>query len=241
MKYLLKLSYLGTNYCGFQVQPDKPTIQGTLCKAAGDIFKGKCLVTGCSRTDSGVHANEYYATLESTNGTVIPEERLPYALNTALPEDISILSAEKKDDDYRIREHIAGKEYMYKIWNSKIKNPFISDRSWRYPQTLDVSRMNEGAKHIIGTHDFTSFMAAGSDITDCVRTVTDCRVQRDGDTVTVYVSADGFLYNMVRIITGTLIEIPPEDIKSVIESKRRDSAGLTVPACGLYLNRVFLK
>ena len=241
MKYLLKLSYLGTAYAGFQVQPNGDTVQGRLCSAAKTLFGVDCAVTGCSRTDSGVHAKEYYATLEAVGGADIPAKRLPRAINTYLPKDISVSCALIVPDDFSIRKNVVGKEYEYIILNTAVGDPFYTGRALHYSHHLDADKMNEAAKH-----DFAAFMASGSDIADTVRTVSECRAERDGDIVKIYMAADGFLYNMVRITVGTLIEvsegkISPDGIDKIINSKDRTLAGRTAPPEGLYLGKVFLK
>ena len=245
MKFLLKLSYLGTNFNGFQVQKNGRTVQGELCAAAERIFSRRCDVSGCSRTDSGVHASEYYATVAADGETGISAERIPRAMNTYLPPDISVSAAWAVNDDFSVRRAVSGKEYMYLIWNGESRNPFYEDRALFYPNKIDDESMLMACKAIIGKHDFSAFMASGSDITDTVRTVTDCRLERDGDFLKIYVSADGFLYNMVRIIVGTLLEVSEGkmSISKVMASvcgADRESAGRTAPACGLYLNRVFI-
>ena len=245
MKYLLKLSYLGTAYAGFQVQPNGDTVQGRLCSAAKTLFGVDCAVTGCSRTDSGVHAKEYYATLEAVGGADIPAKRLPRAINTYLPKDISVSCALIVPDDFSIRKNVVGKEYEYIILNTAVGDPFYTGRALHYSH-LDADKMNEAAKHFVGKHDFAAFMASGSDIADTVRTVSECRAERDGDIVKIYMAADGFLYNMVRITVGTLIEvsegkISPDGIDKIINSKDRTLAGRTAPPEGLYLGKVFLK
>ena len=169
MKYLLKLSYLGTAYSGFQVQPNGDTVQGRLCDAGKTLFGVDCAVTGCSRTDSGVHAKEYYATLEKHGGADIPAEKLPRAINTYLPKDISVITAETVDDGYSVRRHVTEKEYEYLILNSPIGDPFLLGRAYHYPHPLDILKMNEAAKYFVGRHDFAAFMASGSSIADTVR------------------------------------------------------------------------
>lgn len=247
MKYLLKLTYCGTAYCGFQVQNNANTVQAELMRAAEKIFTVPCLITGCSRTDSGVHALEYLATLEPTaNGARIPAERLPKALAHALPSDISVMEAREVADDFSVRRAVKGKEYMYLIWTKDYMNPFLSERAWHYFRPLDVEKMNLAARAIVGRHDFASFMASGSDIIDTVRTVSRCEVEACPDgSVRIYVAADGFLYNMVRIIVGTLVyvsegKIDPLKIKDIINAKDRTLAGKTAPADGLYLEKVFI-
>lgn len=245
MKYLLKLSYLGTNYCGFQVQDNADTVQARLCAAGKTLLGAECAVSGCSRTDSGVHAREYYATLSCDGGANVPADKFPRAINTFLPCDISVSEAYAVPEDFSVRRAVTGKEYEYLIHTGKTPDPFLCDRALEYPHALDTGKMRAAAEEIVGKHDFACFMAAGSDICDTVRTVTSLRVEQNGENVSVFVSADGFLYNMVRIITGTLIEvsegkISPDDIGGIIASKDRTRAGRTVPAKGLYLNKVFI-
>jgi tRNA pseudouridine38-40 synthase len=245
MKYLLKLTYCGTNFAGFQVQPNANTVQAELMRAAEKIFTVPCKITGCSRTDSGVHALEYFATLEcSEGGAKIAPEKLPRALDSVLPSDIAVMAAKNVPDDFAVRRAVEGKEYVYVLWNEPYGNPFLANRSWHYTKPLNIEKMNEAAKKIVGRQDFASFMASGSDIEDTVRTVSRCEVVCSGDgTYRVYVAADGFLYNMVRIIVGTLVyvsegKISPEEIGGIIEAKDRKKAGKTAPADGLYLNKV---
>ncbi|MBQ8404962.1 MAG: tRNA pseudouridine(38-40) synthase TruA [Clostridia bacterium] len=247
MKYLLKLSYCGTNYAGFQVQPNANTVQAELMRAAEKIFTVPCLVTGCSRTDSGVHAYEYYATVEvPCGGANISSEKLPRALASVLPPDISVMAAWHVADDFSVRRAVSGKEYVYTLWTKNYPNPFLADRAWHYTRPLNMEQMNEAAKFLLGKQDFAAFMASGSSITDTVRTITRCEAVADSDgTVKIYVAADGFLYNMVRIIVGTLVyvseeKIKSEDIADILLSKDRKKAGKTAPAGGLYLNKVFI-
>lgn len=250
MKILLHISYLGTNYCGYQIQKNAITVQQVLCEAAERVFGVRCDVTGCSRTDSGVHANDFCAAVseQGKSGLVtsIPTNKIPLAFTAVLPTDVSVWGAEEVDDGFHPRYDVKYKEYVYMIYNRAVPSPFLADRSWHYPRALDddtVARMNEAAQRFVGTHDFASYMAAGSDIKETVRTVRAAEVYREGDTVIFKVSADGFLYNMVRIFTGTLIavaegKLSPEDIDAVTDAKDRRLAGITAPAKGLYLNRV---
>ena len=245
MKHLLTLSYLGTAYSGFQVQPNAKTVQAALQFAATKIFDTPCGITGCSRTDSGVHANEYLAVVEEHGSASIPESAVARAMNTYLPKDISVSRSVPVPEDFKIRHEVEGKEYRYLIWNHPCRNPFLADRALYYPRKLDIEAMRKAIPYFIGKHDFKAFMASGSDIADTVRTITDLRVEAEGDQVAVYVSADGFLYNMVRIIVGTLLEISEgkislERLEKAIGTGERSLAGRTAPAEGLYLNRVFL-
>lgn len=246
MKHLLTLSYLGTAYSGFQVQPNAKTVQAALQFAATKIFDTPCGVSGCSRTDSGVHANEYLAVVEEHGKSRIPEDAVARAMNTYLPTDISVLGSVRVADDFKIRHRVEGKEYMYLIWNHPYRNPFLADRALYYPRSLNVEAMREAIPYILGKHDFCAFMSSGSDIEDTVRTITDLRIEQSGSEIKIYVSADGFLYNMVRIIVGTLLEISEgkiscERLAQAVDGGDRALAGRTAPAEGLYLNRVFLE
>jgi tRNA pseudouridine38-40 synthase len=250
MKLLLKISFLGTNYNGYQVQPNKPTVQRELNEAARRIFGFDCDVVGCSRTDSGVHANEFFACVskkgENELECTIPTDKIPLAFNSVLPDDISVLEGRMVESEFHPRYDVKHKEYIYKIWNNPIKNPFFADRAYHIPTVYSdeaIRQMNEAAKHFCGRHDFASFMAQGSKITDTSREIKYANVYVEGDFIIFKVAADGFLYNMVRIMTGTLLlvaqgKIAPSDIEKITESKNRKNAGPTVPACGLYLNKV---
>ncbi len=244
MKYLLEISFLGTEYAGYQVQKNAPTVQGALCACFDGIFGEGCRVTGCSRTDSGVHARSFFCTLEIPEGVQrIPAEALPYAANNALPSDISVITCKDVPDSFHARYDVKYKEYEYIIFNGKQRSPFFEGRALHYPHKLDAELMNKAAAVFCGTHDFKAFMAQGSDISDTVRTVYCCSAERDGELVRIRISADGFLYNMVRIIVGTLIyvsegKIAADGIGEIIVSKDRMRAGFTAPPYGLYLNRV---
>lgn len=250
MKILIRISYLGTNYCGYQIQKDQRTVQEALCAAADAVFGVKCDITGCSRTDSGVHALDFCATVNERGKagieTTIPIDRIPLVFATVLPSDISVRSAEWVSEEFHPRYDVKYKEYVYKIYNAQTPDPFLADRSWHYPRAVSdkaLSDMNRAAKGFIGTYDFCSYMASGSDIKDTTRTVIDAEVTREGNVIIFRVSADGFLYNMVRIFTGTLIavaegKISPDDIIGITESRDRSAAGNTAPAKGLYLNKV---
>jgi tRNA pseudouridine38-40 synthase len=245
VKYFAKIKYLGTAFHGFQVQPEKRTVQGELGLALEKALGGPCRVTGCSRTDSGVHDNEFCLTVECDEATV-PPEKLPVAVARFLPNDLSLFYATHCPNDFHPRYDVVSKEYLYRIINERVYDPFEYGRAWFVPRPIDdtaVERMNKAAAHIIGKHDFATFMSEGSDISDTVRTVFDLSVVKSGSLVEIRISADGFLYNMVRIIVGTLIDVAfgrvlPEDISDIILSRDRSRAGMTAPADGLYLNKV---
>ncbi len=243
--YLAKIKYLGTDFHGFQVQPELRTVQGELNAALNQAFGLPCKVTGCSRTDAGVHANEFCVKVECPGGT-IPADKLPIAVSRFLPNDLSLFYAEECADEFHPRYDVKEKEYLYRIINSRIYDPFEFGRAWFVARPITdegINRMNEAARHIIGKRDFATFMAEGSDIVDTVRTVTALTIEKKGDLVEIRISADGFLYNMVRIIVGTLTEVAfgrfnPDDMPEIIASKDRSRAGMTAPADGLYLNQV---
>ncbi len=245
MKYFAKIKYLGTDFHGFQVQPDKRTVQGELSRALHEAVGYPCRVTGCSRTDSGVHANEFCVSIECENSTV-PPEKLPVAVSRFMPVDLSLYFAEEATSDFHPRYDVVSKEYLYRIRNARVFDPFEFGRAWFLPRPINedaVEKMREAAKHFIGKHDFSAFMAEGSDIDDRERTVFYLNVSKSEDLIEIRICADGFLYNMVRIIVGTLTEvaygrIAPERIHEIILSKDRSLAGMTAPAQGLYLNKV---
>ena len=250
MKIFLNISYVGSAYCGYQVQKNGVSIQQKLNEAAKALFGFDCDIVGCSRTDKGVHANMFCACVTQRGcdsiASTIPENSLPIAFNSYLPGDISVRSARYVSSEFHPRYDVKYKEYVYKIWNAPIKNPFEADRAYHIPQKYSeetVAKMNEGASYFCGKHDFASYMAQGSKIVDTNREVKYASVYKDGDFIIFKVAADGFLYNMVRIMTGTLLlvaqgKIEPCDIEKITESKNRKNAGATAPACGLYLNKV---
>jgi len=253
MKILLRLKYAGTGYAGFQFQPNAVTVQGELTKAMSDLFGEKCDVSGCSRTDSGVHANEFVCSVVPHEKGTFPEDfsfpagKIHRASVKYLPPDIAVCGAAYVGDDFHPRYSAVGKEYVYKILNSVSPNPFFIDRALYVPYHIsdeDITRMNECAREFVGEKDFFAFMASGSDIKDTVRNVFEAKVEKNGEIITFTVSANGFLYNMVRIMTGTLLDcargrITAEQIVRAVDTKDRTLLGQTAPACGLYLNRVF--
>ena len=245
MKYFAKIKYLGTAFHGFQVQPDKRTVQGELCSALEKVFGAPAKVTGCSRTDAGVHSNEFCLTIECDEATV-PVDKLHIAVARFLPEDLSLFYATECDESFHPRYDVVEKEYLYRIINNRIYDPFEYGRAWFLPREIGdsgIQKMRDAARHFIGKHDFSGFMSEGSDVTDTVRNVTALSVETNGDHIDIRISADGFLYNMVRIIVGTLVEvahgrIASEDIPDIIASRDRSRAGMTAPPQGLYLNKV---
>ncbi len=241
MRVLLKISFLGTAYHGWQVQPNGITVQEKMQDALESFYSTRPNLSGCSRTDAGVHANEFYCHYDIDRE--IPTKGIVHSLNAVLPNDIVVLSAQYVDEDFHSRYSAKGKNYIYKIHNSNTMSPFNSDRMLFINRELNLDLMNEFCNRIIGEYDFVGFSSSGRTVTDTVRKITDCSVTKEGDEVTLSVTANGFLYNMVRIITGTAIsvsdgKIDPFKTEEIILSKDRNLAGFTAPAHGLYLNKV---
>ncbi len=241
MNTLIYMQYKGTNYHGFQVQKNAVTICEVLQNAMQKLYGTRPDVKGCSRTDAGVHALEYCVSYHQPKP--IASHKLPLALNRFLPEDIRVFSAKEVGEDFHARYSAKSKEYVYKIQNSHVHNVFTSGLSWRVSKKLDVEAMQKAAKFICGTQDFSSFVSIKSDIQDNVRTVYFLNVAKNGDEITFHICANGYLYNMVRIIVGTLVEVGTgrmevDDVEHIINDKDRNRAGDTAPACGLFLYKV---
>ena len=240
---LVKISYDGSYFHGWQIQENAHTVQEEFQSALYKIIGEKADIKACSRTDSGVHANVFCISVK-TESKITPE-RLKGALNHYFPLYMACLSAEEVPMDFHARYSCKGKEYVYLIHNAEVRNPFLKDRALHYYHKIDEEKLNTAASYYIGTHDFTSFCTQDArEMEDMRRTVYDAKVTREGDIVKFTVSADGFLYNMVRIMVGTLIrvqegKIKPEEIPSILEKKNRAFAGPTAPPEGLYLNKVF--
>ncbi len=238
----LTLQYDGTAYHGWQTQENAVTVQATVENVIKKLTGTKPQLIGCGRTDTGVHAKKYICNFKSE--TSIPCDKLPYALNSQLPGNIVCTHAEYADRDFDSRKSAKGKTYTYLIANSQYRNVFYTTRAWHYRYKLDIEEMRKAARHFLGTHDFIGFAASGFTVKTTVRTITDIKIDSDGDIISISVTGNGFLYNMVRIIAGTLVfagngKIKPEDIPDIIASKERKRAGITAPACGLYLTEVF--
>ncbi len=239
---LLTLRYNGTSFHGWQIQPNGNTIQEELCNALKNISGKDENIIGCSRTDAGVHANMFCCNVRTECN--VHSEKIPDALNFYLPPEISVYGCEDVDYEFHARYDCKGKEYVYLIYNGKHRNPFYENKAMFYPYEIDVEMLDEEAKDFIGTHDFSAFCSVGSEVSDKTREIYDCKVSRNDDLVEIRVSGNGFLYNMVRIIVGTLLDIQKGKIEKgsipkIIESCDREKAGVTAVAHGLYLNKVF--
>ena len=237
----LTIAYDGTNYCGWQVQPNGITVEEVVNKALKKLTGEDIQVIGASRTDSGVHALENVAVFDTH--TTIPPERISYALNQRLPEDIVIVKSEEVAEDFHPRYCDCSKTYEYHILNTRIPIPTKRLTNYFVSYDLDVEKMRKAAGYLIGEHDFVSFCNVRTHVEDTVRTVTELEILKDGEEITIRISGNGFLYNMVRIIVGTLIRVgrgfyEPEKVKEILEAKDRKAAGVTAPPHGLILAEI---
>ena len=237
----LVVAYDGTNYCGWQIQPNGITIQGVLNDTLSELLGEKIETIGASRTDAGVHALGNVAVFDTN--TKIPGEKISYALNQRLPEDIRIQLSEEVEPDFHPRYCDCSKTYEYHILNTRIPIPTKRLTNYFVSYDLDVEKMRKAAGYLIGEHDFVSFCNVRTDVEDTVRTVTELEILKDGEEITIRISGNGFLYNMVRIIVGTLIRVgrgfyEPEKVKEILEAKDRKAAGVTAPPHGLILAEI---
>ena len=237
----LKLRYDGTAYHGWQIQKTDISVCEAVEKAV-EATCGKAHVIGCGRTDAGVHANRYCANFRTESS--IPIERIPLAINSRLPMDIAVLDAVEVPEDFNAIGSCIKKEYIYRIHNANIRDPFLQDRVCFYPQHLDIERMKRAAEAFVGTHDFKAVRSVGTETKTTVRTVYWCDVTKEEDMITIAICADGFLYNMCRAIVGTLVyasygKLDPEEIPELLLKGDRRLTGPTMPPQGLYLNRIW--
>ncbi|MFT3951006.1 MAG: tRNA pseudouridine(38-40) synthase TruA [Oscillospiraceae bacterium] len=242
--YKITMSYDGTNYHGFQRQDNAYTVQEAVETALFKLTGERVSVAGCSRTDTGVHAREFVFSVKLESP--ITSRGIVFGTNNLLSGDIALRSCEEAPDVFHARYDCVGKEYEYLVHNSEIKNPFLFTRAYKHWFPIDAQRLNEAAQSFVGTHDFKSFCAAACTKENTVRTIHSFSVTRQGDLVSFLISGDGFLYNMVRILVGTLLfvndgKIAADALPGILAEKNRTCAGKTVPAHGLYLNRVFYK
>ena len=247
-KLLIAVRYVGTNYCGYQVQPNGPTVQAALNAAAEALFGYPCDIVGCSRTDSGVHAECFCATLArrecETLETRIPVGRIPRALCQHLPPDIAVWGAKWVPVTFHARYDVIEKAYTYRIHNAPHASALYRNITAHVPYKLDYPLMQNALNDLLGTHDFAAFQAAGGTAKTTVRTLTDIQLMKDGDLLTLTVCGNAFLYNMVRIITGTMLDIgmgrkPADAFRTALETGDRLALGITAPASGLELTHVY--
>lgn len=246
MRYFARIQYLGTDFSGFQVQPNRRTVQGELCRALSETLGTSVRVTGCSRTDTGVHARDFCITIDA-DGATVPPQALPLAASRFLPKDICLFFAKECDESFHVRYDVTAKEYLYRLVNRKVASPFDVHRAWCLAREIPadgLSLMRSAAAHLVGRHDFSAFTAEGGKDISHVRTLSRLTVERVGDEYLFRVRADGFLYHMVRILVGTLVEVAfgryrPEEMPGILSSCDRARAGMTAPPDGLYLDAVF--
>lgn len=240
-RVMLTVAYDGTNYHGWQIQPNGETVEGVLNRCLSELLGENIEVTGASRTDSGVHAMGNAAVFDTESP--IPAEKIAYALNRSLPEDIRIQRSEETAPDFHPRRCSSRKTYEYHIYCAPFPMPTKRLYAYQTYVPLDVDLMSQAARYLIGEHDFKSFCSTDTQADTTVRRIETLEVQktdRQGQEIVIRVSGNGFLYNMVRIIAGTLMEvgrghIAPQAVKEILEAKDRKKAGPTAPACGLTL------
>ena len=242
MRVALLIEYDGTNYCGWQIQKNGVSVQQKIEEALFAALGAKTAAHGSGRTDAGVHALGQVAHFDAH--TDIPADKFFYVLNTLLPDDIRIKKSYEVADNFHARFDAKGKHYRYIIHNARAKGAVNRLYSMFVPVPLDFERMQQAAGYIEGTHDFTAFCAAGTDIKGTVRTVSEVSLTQSDEYIYIDVKGSGFLYNMVRIIAGTLIAVgkgkmEPEQVKRAIEQKDRTLAGATAQAQGLFLVEVY--
>lgn len=240
-RIMLIVAYDGTKYCGWQIQPNAVTVEEVLNRELSRLLKEEITVIGASRTDSGVHAMGNAAVFDTN--TRIPAEKLCYALNRSLPEDIVIQKSFEVAPDFHPRKWDSKKTYEYKIWNADFVQPFNRGYTHFVYHTLDVKAMQEAARYFVGEHDFTSFCSVKAQAPDRVRTIYSLEIEEEGHLLTIRITGNGFLYNMVRIIAGTLLQIgehqkKPGEAAQMLAAKNREAAGPTAPAKGLMLVKI---
>lgn len=239
MRYFIHLAYNGTRFCGWQIQPHSPSVQETIESVLTTLLNEKIAIVGAGRTDSGVHASDYFAHFETS--VEISEQQLLYKMNRMLPYDIVIYKIYAVDNDMHARFSATSRTYTYTI--TKKKNPFNIETEYYLPCTLDIQKMNTVCQQLIGTKDFTSFSKLHTDVNNNICTITHAEWQETDNKLIFSISANRFLRNMVRSIVGTLIDvgkgkISESDFSEIIESKNRQNAGQSIPACGLCLTKI---
>ena len=234
----LTVAYDGTNYCGWQIQPNGITVEEVLNRALSRLTGEKLRVTGASRTDAGVHARGNIAVFDTAS--TIPAERFAYAVNPLLPEDIAVVNSEEVPQDWHPRYQNSVKTYEYRILNREMPDPLRRKYTWHVSFPLDIDKMRTAAEYLKGEHDFRSFCSIHTGAATTVRTVYMLDIGKTGDEIVIRISGNGFLYNMVRIIAGTLTEVgrgfrTPENVKKILEAEEREKSGATAPPQGLTL------
>ncbi len=237
----LILSYDGSNYHGWQSQSNAVSVQDTITAAASSLFNESIKITGCGRTDTGVHAKYYVATTRTTSS--VPIAKIPYALNSMLPSDIAIKNAIEVDDDFHPVHSCIEKEYTYYIYTNQLRDPFLDKTMLHYRYPVDIEKIREASMHFVGTHDFASMRSLGTPVKSTVRTIHKCDIIQNSNIISIAISANGFLYNMARTIVGTLLDVAsgkttPNDVEFILKSGDRALAGATAPAHALFMTNV---
>ena len=240
-RIMLEIAYDGTNYCGWQIQPNGITVEEVLNKKLSELLKEEIAVIGASRTDSGVHALANVAVFDTN--TKIPGDKIKFALNQRLPNDIRIQTSKEVSLQFHPRRCNSRKTYEYYILNRRMDIPLERLYSYFVYMPLDFEKMKEAAVYLVGEHDFMSFCSAGSQVTDTVRTIYALDLTKENDMIKIHIEGNGFLYNMVRIIVGTLVKVglgvyPPEHVKEILDARDRMASGPKAPARGLRLVQI---
>lgn len=242
-RLLLTICYDGTEYCGWQMQKNALSVQQKITEVLETVV-GKLpnQIVGCSRTDSGVHANKYYCHFNTESD--INVKNIVLALNSRLPKDISVINCKETDDTFHARYSAKKKRYIYKFYCSEVRNPFIDKYCYKLNEKPNIDLLNKYCELFLGTHNFKSFCASGSTISSTVREIYSCSFVENNNLIEFTIEGNGFLYNMVRIIVGTILELykknkPYEEVTNIINSCDRSKAGKTAPAHALYLDEVF--
>lgn len=240
-RILLTICYDGTDYHGWQYQNNALTVQQVLQEALSNVLGKATTVVGCSRTDAGVHAKEFCCHFDCDDN--IPDNAFLKGVNGVLPDDIAVIGCKVTDSDFHARYSALGKTYVYNILNNSSKDPFLMRYAWKIDQPLKIDLMNAFCEKIVGTHDFYGFSSSGRTVEDTIRTVSQCFVTKENDSVKLQITGNGFLYNMVRIIVGTAVDvsfgrIPLKQVDKIFTEKKREFAGITAPAKGLFLEKV---
>ena len=246
IKFKLTIAYDGTNYSGWQTQKIGLGVQQKIEEAFWKLFPGVKRLHSSSRTDTGVHALGMIAHVEIPRAELkMHPRKLALAINAFLPDDIRVLAATRCPDDFHARFDATGKQYRYQVWNHPVMNPLLREQAWHFPMAVDLAAMRAAAKLLVGKHDFKSFTGTRDyEMDSTVRTVTRCDIRRSGPLLTFIIEGDGFLYKMCRGIVGTVVQLgrgrfTAEDLRGMLAAKDRREAGMTAPAHGLVLVKVF--
>ncbi len=241
MNYLVTISFLGKEYCGWQVQKNGVSVCSVIQRCVETVIREKTDIIGCGRTDAGVNAYNYRFNFHASQKL---DSGFAVSLNALLPDDISVIGVKEVNEDFHARYSALGKSYVYKIWNKPYKNVFLKDRCYSYSRPLDIEKMKRAAKYLCGKHDFKAFAASGGSVTDTVREIYGIRISVNSGIIEFKLIGNGFLYKMVRSVVGLLFcvgkgVISPEDVPDILESGDRSRIGFTMPANGLYFNKIY--